>query len=188
MYTCFTTCLRFHFLRELNVGSRDVGFFLPTRVGRKGHTPQQCLQWAHLSCEHLRAIHPRWEECPQLKLGAPQRPCSYKPPSPHQPQAVPGPSDTRSPSGTSSRPCLHSTSSASPFSEREGTLLPAAETGTVLRPRGSALRPGPPAPFPAPTPTARARAHTRTHTHTEGTPFPCTVLSSSRPGTTPCPS
>ena len=176
-----------------------MGFFLPTRMGRKGHispvssgsnSSQQCLQWAHLSCEHLGAIHPRWEECPQLKLGAPQPPCSYKSPSPPHPQAVPGPSDTRSPSGTSSRPCLHSTSLASPVSEREGTLLPAAETGTVLHPRGSALRPGPPAHFPTSTPTARSRTHTHTltHTHTEGTPFPCTVLNSSRPGTTPCPS
>ena len=186
MYACFTTCLRLHFPREFNVGSRHVGFFSTTRVGRKGHAPQQCLQWARVSCEHLGAIHPRWEECPQLKLGAPQPPCSYRSPAPPHPQAVPGSSDTRSSSGTSSRRRLHSTPSASPLSESEGTLRPAADTGVVPRPRASALRPGPPAHFPTPTPTAHT--HTHTHTHTEGTPFPCTVLNRPRPGTTPCPS
>lgn len=129
----------------------------PPRVGRKGHAPQQCLQWARLSCKHLRAIYPRWEECPQLKLGAPQPPCSNRSPFPPHPQAVPGPSNTRSTSRTSSRHRLHATPSASPMSENEGTLLPAADTAEVLHPRGSAVRPGPPAHFPTPTPTA--------HTH-----------------------
>ena len=167
MYACFTTCLRFHFPREFNVGSRHVGFFSTTRVGRKGHAPQQCLQWARVSCEHLGAIHPRWEECPQLKLGAPQPPCSYRSPAPPHPQAVPGSSDTRSSSGTSSRRRLHSTPSASPVSESEGTLRPAADTG-LLSGLGPLLTSQPPPPRHTHTHT-----HTYTHTHTQrGHPSP----------------
>ena len=184
MYACFTTCLRFHFPREFNVGSRHVGFFSPTRVGRKGHAPQQCLQWAHVSCEHLGAIHPRWEECPQLKLGSPQPPCSYRSPAPPHPPAVPGSSETRSSRGTSSRRHLHSTPSASPISESEGTLLPVADGHRCgAASQGFCSQAWAPCSLPNPHPHG-----THTHTHTQGTPFPCMVLNRSRPRTTPFPS
>ena len=160
-----------------------MGFFSPTRVGRKGHispvssgsnSSQQCLQWAHLSCEHLGAIHPRWEECPQLKLGAPQPPCSYKSPSPPHPQAVPGPSDTRSPSGTSSRPCLHPHPRPPLLVNVKGPCFQQQRQvqccipGVLLSGLGPLLTSQPPPPL-----RARTHTHTLTHTHTQrGHPSP----------------